>query len=149
MEMLTIKVGYDSAEAAAEAAAQLQEQGAEVHIENEPGFLPLPALLIIVLPEVVLLARVVERMILDWKGRGIVVDARGTGAPVITKDTGLPYGTVVLLTRDGDKAVRTDLSEEKLSDYIVAAVKAVMSGASASGAASAAAAVVKEAASQN
>ena len=76
-------------------------------------------------------ASVVSRIVHSWKDRGIVIDGGRDGPPVIAKADDLPHGTVVVLSRDGDKVSRTDLADEKLSDYS-SVVKAVAAGSSAS-----------------
>jgi hypothetical protein len=86
-------------------------------------------------PGAALLIQVIGRVIRDFTRHGVVIDARGTDAPRITSEKDLPYGTVIILTRDGDQAKRTDLPEAKISEYVSAALTAVSGGASATGAA--------------
>jgi hypothetical protein len=91
--------------------------------------LPIPILLAIVVPPGVgILVTVINQIVHSWTDKGVLIDARGTGDPRILKDGDLPYGTVVILSRDGDKTTRTDLTDEKLSDYIAGAVGALTGG---------------------
>lgn len=111
----------------------IQQDGAEAEIKEEPGLLPLAVLLVVAIPPgLALLVKVVNRVVHGWKDHGIVIDARGTGAPRTIGDKSLPHGTVIILTRDGDKSERTELPEERLSDYVSAALGAVAGGATAS-----------------
>ncbi len=117
-------------------AADLQAQGASTQIEEHPHILPAAILLWVVVPPAIgLLAYVGNRIAKTWFDHGTLIDARGTGVPVVVKQDGLPYGTVVILTRDGDKSQRTDLpDEDSVSEYISKALSAVVQGDSASGA---------------
>ena len=94
--------------------------------------------MIFIPPGLALLAEVVNNVVHSWRDHGVVIDARGTGDPVIHEEKSLPFGTIVILTRDGDTAKRTDLPEVDVGKYIAAALKAVGGGASASAAKTAA-----------
>ncbi len=133
---LQFEVVCASREEAEAIRAEAIKKGADADIEEEPGLLPLAVLLVVTIPPgLVLLITVIDRVIHGWRDHGIVVDARGTGAPRIMRERDLPYGTVVILTRDGDQAKRTDLAPDKLSDYLSGALSAIAKGASASAAA--------------
>ncbi|MDQ6883587.1 MAG: hypothetical protein M3077_05010 [Candidatus Dormibacteraeota bacterium] len=135
--LLEFEVVYPSREEAERVRAAAQDQGASANITAEPGLLPLAVLLVIAIPPgAALLIQVIDRVIHGWRDHGIIVDARGTGAPRILAEKDLPAGTVVTLTRDGEEAKRTDLPEQKVSDYVSAALTAIAGGASAADAAS-------------
>lgn len=135
-EALQFEVVYPRREDAEAAQVDIQYEGAEAEIKEEPGLLPLAVLLVVAVPPgLALLIKTVDRAIHGWKDHGILIDARGTGAPRIVHDESIAYGTVVTITRDGDEAIRTELPEEKLSDYVGGAVKAISGGASATEAA--------------
>jgi hypothetical protein len=132
MSELAFRVGYNSREEAEEVARDLKAAGARTETTEEPGLLPLAVLLVVAIPPgAALLVRVVDRIVHGWRDHGILIDARGTGEPAVIKNTDLPYGTVVILTRDGEKAERSDLAEDDLSKYVSAALGAVAGGASA------------------
>jgi uncharacterized membrane protein YgcG len=123
---------------AKQAAVQQEHEGVETELRKDPGLFPLAVLLVIAIPPgIALLAKVVDKIIHGWTDHGILIDARGDGAPRTQKDKSLPFGTVVILTRDGDEAKRTDLPDDKeVSNYVGAALSALAGGASATDAAS-------------
>ncbi len=131
-----------------EAATLADEVTAEGGVAELPTggteeVLPLLVLLAVAIPPGLgILATVVNKIVHSWKDHGTVLDARGDGPPVIAKADDLPHGTVVILTRDGDKAQRTDLPTDKLSDYVAAALGAVSGGASAADSDAAASAAI-------
>lgn len=132
---IQFRVAFDSQADAQALAAKVKEDGASVTIPEQKGILPLAALLwVVVPPGLALLAVVINRIVLQWHRHGILIDARGKGAPILSSDPSLPYGTVIILTRNGDTAKRTDLPEIDLGKYIAAAMTAV-SGGDAAGAA--------------
>lgn len=113
-------------------AAEIEQYGGSADVHEEKGILPLAVVLAVVIPPGVgLLALVINRIVHSWRDHGVIIDARGSGAPTIIEERSLPYGTVVILSRDGDKSKRSDLSEMELSKYISEAVKAISGGASA------------------
>ena len=129
---IQFRVALDSQVDAKAIAAKVEEDGASATITEQKGILPLVALLAIVVPPgLALLAVVINRIILQWSRHGILIDARGKGAPILSSDPSLPYGTVIILTRNGDTAKRTDLPEIDLSKYVAAAVTAVSGGVAA------------------
>jgi hypothetical protein len=140
---LRFRVSLDDEAGAQALAASVAQTGASATVTEEKGLLPLAVILAIVIPPGIgVLALVIDHIVHGWKDCGILIDARGTGAPIISKDAALPYGTVIILTRDGDTAKRTDLRPmDDLTKYIAAAVKAVAGGASATAAKKAADAV--------
>jgi hypothetical protein len=126
-------------------AADVNAAGAvaELKYDGTAEVLPLLVpLLIAIPPGLGILATVVNRIVHSWKDHGAVIDARGDGPPAVARSNDLPHGTVVILTRDGDRSERTDLPDEKLSDYIAAALTALSGGASATASAGAANAAV-------
>lgn len=113
-------------------AGEVRSQGGGAEITDEPGLLPVGVLLAIVIPPgAAILAVVINRIIHSWVDHGTLIDARGTGAPRITEEPALDAGTVVILTRDGDKSERSNLSEDTASEYIGKALAALSGGASA------------------
>jgi hypothetical protein len=132
---IRLRLNLESVEDARAIAAEVEQQGGTAEVTEEKGILPLAVLLVVVMPPgISLLALVVNRIVHSWTDHGVVIDARGTGDPTIIKENSLPFGTVVILTRDGESSKRTDLPEIDLSKYIEAAVKAVSGGASATAA---------------
>ena len=92
-----------TAEEAEAFAADIEQKGGKAEIREEKGILPLAILLwVVVPPGVALLATVANRIAHTWVDCGALIDARGTGRPTIRKERGLPYGTVVIITRDGE-----------------------------------------------
>jgi hypothetical protein len=136
---IRLRVNLASVEEAQAIAAGVEQQGGTAEVTDEKGILPLAILLALVIPPGVgLLAQVINRIVHSWRDHGVLIDARGTGAPTLIKENSLPYGTVVILTRDGEQSSRSDLPEIDLSTYIGAAVKAASGGASAAAAKTAA-----------
>ena len=136
---IRLKVNLASVEDAQALAADVNKHGGSAEVADEKGILPLAVLLVIVIPPGIgLLAQVINRIVHSWRDHGVVIDARGVGAPTISKDNSLPFGTVIVLTRDGEMSKRSDLDDVDLSKYIGEAVKAVSGGASAAAAKTAA-----------
>jgi len=136
---IRLRVNVASVEEAQAIAAHVEQEGGSAEFTEERGLLPLAIVLIVVIPPgAALLALVINRIIHSWRDHGVLIDARGTGAPAIVKETSLPYGTVVILTRDGEQSRRSDLPEIDLAKYIESAVRAVSGGASAGAAKTAA-----------
>ena len=134
-----------TAEEAEAFAADIEQKGGKAEIREEKGILPLAILLwVVVPPGVALLATVANRIAHTWVDCGALIDARGTGRPTIRKERGLPYGTVVIITRDGETSKRSDLPEVDLAKYIGAAVKGVTGGLGAEAAKKSADAAVVE-----
>jgi hypothetical protein len=131
---VAIRVGFSSKDEADKAVSLLQADGVEASVDtSDVGFLPVAVLLALVIPPgAALLAKVVNRIVHEWREHGILIDARGTGAPVIIESNGIPYGVINILTRDGDEVEHSLLPEEDLSKYVAAAVTSVTGGASAS-----------------
>ena len=122
-----------------EVAGELQALGAEAAVEAPKGIVPLAvALLVVIPPGLALLASVTNRIVERWRRNGVLIDARKDGPPEVSPLPGTPYGTVVILSRDGDRNERSDLPEENLGDYIAKAIGALSGGASATEAAEAA-----------
>ena len=114
--------------------AQLASEGAaaESVAAGDAEFLPLVVLLAVVVPPGIgILASVINRIVHSWRDTGTMVDARGDGAPVVTRAPELPHGTVVFVAQDGTSFQRTDLPDDKLSDYIASALKALTTNSSA------------------
>ena len=104
---------------------------AEVKEEGE-GVLPVAVLLWVAIPPgLALLAQVVDRIVHGWRDDGTLIDAREDGPAKISKQDGLPFGTVIILTKDGEESKRTDLSEVDVATYVGKALEAVSGGASA------------------
>jgi hypothetical protein len=80
------------------------------------------------------LARTIDRIVHGWKDKGTIIDARGKGRAKIMKEHDLPYGDVVVLTREGDQVRRSHLPEEKVGSYVAEVLKGVSQGSSASAA---------------
>lgn len=98
---------------------------------DDQGFLPLAALLVVLVPPgLALLTKVINEVIHSWKGHGVLLDATGD-KPVVKPMPGTPYGTIVILSKDGERAARTDLAGEDVSKYIGAAITALSGGATA------------------
>lgn len=132
---LRLRVNLASLEEAQAIAADVEQQGGTAEVSDEKGILPLLILLVVVIPPGLgVLALVINRIVHSWHDHGVLIDARGTGAPTLIKDSSLPYGTVVILTRDGQQSSRSDLAEMDLSKYIGAAMQALSGGASATAA---------------
>jgi hypothetical protein len=138
VETTDIRVGinFSSAEEAEAFAAEVRQKGGTAEASEEPGLLPLGILLwVVVPPGLGLLAFVANKIAHSWLDHGTLIDARGQGAPQVVEQGGLPYGTVVILTRDGDKSERSDLPDDaSVSTYIEKALTALSSGDSASSA---------------
>lgn len=81
-------------------------------------------------PGLALLTKVVNEVVHSWRGHGVLLDATGD-KPAVNPMPGTPYGTIVILSKDGEQATRTDLAGEDVSRYIGAAITALTSGASA------------------
>jgi hypothetical protein len=129
---ICFEVNLESVDEARTLAVDVRNQGGSAEITEEPGLLPLPVLLAVVIPPgIALLAIVMDRIVHNWRGRGVLIDARGDGPPRISKEADLPYGTVVILTRKGDESHRSDLPTEKLGEYLAQSIGALNGGASA------------------
>jgi hypothetical protein len=143
VETIRFRAVLASKAEADDVAEEVREQGGEASVTEEAGLLPLAVMLAVVIPPGIgILAATISHIIHGWKDKGSIIDARGDGDPKVISAPDLPHGTVVILTRDGDEATRTDLPTEKLGDYIAAALKALTPGASATDAANAAAGAV-------
>jgi hypothetical protein len=119
-----------SEEEAAALATAVRAEGATAKIDREKGLLPLAVLLVLAIPPGTgLLALVVNRIVHSWRTGGVVIDARGAGEPIIRKDRDLPFGTVVVLSRDGEVSKRTDLPEPDVAKYVAAVMKGLGGGA--------------------
>jgi hypothetical protein len=115
-------------------ANDVVEGGGEaiVDVPAQKGLLPVAVLLAIVIPPgLALLAKTVNDIVHSWKDHGTVIDATGDGDPKIKGGGDLPYGTVVVITKDGESAERSDLEGELAGDYIAKVLKALKGGASA------------------
>lgn len=140
---LRFRVAFEDESSSTEARRAIAAAGGEVLVEEEAGLLPLAVLLAVVLPPgIALVALTLNDIVHSWKDRGTVIDARGEGDPKISASKGLPYGTIVILTRDGDEAKRSDLAPTDVGAYLASALKALAGGASASVAAKAAASAI-------
>jgi hypothetical protein len=114
-------------------AEELRGLGAQADIEVPKGIVPLAVALVVVIPPgVALLGSVFNRILERWRRNGVMIDAREDGPPEVRPLPGTPFGTVLILSRDGDRSERSDLPEDNLSDYIAKAVGALTGGASAS-----------------
>jgi hypothetical protein len=108
-----------------------------VQVSEEPppddqGILPLVALLVVLVPPgLALLTKVVNEVVHSWKGHGVLLDAT-SDKPLVKPMPGTPYGTIVILSKNGEQATRTDIAGEDLSKYIGAAITALAGGAGAS-----------------
>ncbi len=131
---LQIGINFDSEDDARALADDIRAQGASAQLEPGAGLLPLGVLLWIVIPPGIgLLALVANRIAHSWLDHGTLIDARGDGPVQVVEQKGLDYGTVVLLTRDGDRSERSDLPDgSSVGDYIGKALTALGGGASAS-----------------
>jgi hypothetical protein len=126
---IRFRVALDSPSEAQAVTDTVQAHGGHTESTPEKGILPLAVLLLVVLPPgIALLAQVINSIAHSWIDRGVVIDARGTGAPVIRTDKALPHGTIVILTRDGQSAKRTDLPGVDTAAYIAAVLKGLAGG---------------------
>jgi hypothetical protein len=127
---IEIQLNLATAEEAQKLAESIRQEGGKAEVRSEKGILPLAVLLVVAIPPgVALLAMVASHIAHTWRDGGVVIDARGTGRPTVRTEKGLPYGTVVILTRDHDKAQRSDLTNDvDLAKYIEAAMKGVTGG---------------------
>lgn len=131
---LEVGINFESEAEAQAFAAEIRAKGGSAEISSEPGLLPIGILLWVVIPPGLgLLALVANKIAHSWLDHGTLIDARGEGPAQVVKQDGLPYGTVVILSRDGDKSERSDLPDDSsVSDYIGKALTALSGGASAS-----------------
>lgn len=127
---IEIQLDLATSEEAESLAESIRREGGKAEIRSEKGILPLAVLLVVAIPPgLALLALVAHHIVITWRDCGVIIDARGTGAPTVRKEKGVPYGTVVILTRDNDKAQRSDLPNEvDLAKYIEAVMKGVTGG---------------------
>ena|ERR1039457_1860492 len=94
----------------------LEAEGATVEVEQErQDFVFVPIILAAV--GAVGLARQILRLMREVKHHGIIIDARQTPLD-IKEDTALPYGTIVVISAEGQRSERTDLNETSLADLI-------------------------------
>lgn len=102
--------------------------GQATAVESGADLLPVAVLLALVIPPgISLLVETINRVVHSWKDEGVFIDASREG-PASVKRGKIPYGTVAVLTRDGDKVERTDLPEQKIGDYVAGVLKALAGG---------------------
>src|SRR3954453_11691260 len=115
----TVHFQLDNEDDADQVVDEINELGAQASIEDVEGIVPLAVLLAVVIPPgAALLAKVVNRIVERWRKVGVLIDARDVRPPVVQKLPGTPFGTVVILTKDGQRSERSDIAEEDLGDYV-------------------------------
>jgi hypothetical protein len=140
---ISFRVNLESEADAQAIATEVNQLGGSAKRTDEKGILPLVVVLAVVLPPgIAILANVINHIVHSWRDHGVLIDARGTGAPSFAQSSSIPYGTVIILTRDGETSKRTDIADVDLSKYIAEAVKAVSGGASATSAKASAEALI-------
>lgn len=107
---------------------QLEALGADVSDTTRRGLGPEAAasLAVSVPAGLALLTTCINQVVHSWKDRhGFLIDAGGEGPPTIQPLPGAPFGTVVVIERDGSKVERSDLTSDDAVKYAAQAIDAL------------------------